>query len=107
METKIVYNASYGGFGLSKQAISVLKERSPEFDEFKPERHNPILVEVVEELKSEVNDTFSDLKITQIKGNKYQIENYDGKEYVLTPQAMEWHIIDTPEYRKKFPEDYL
>lgn len=57
------------------------------------ERHNPDLVAVVESLGKEVNGTFSDLVIEEIEGDMYNIEEYDGKETVVTPDDIGWTVI--------------
>ena len=57
------------------------------------ERHDPDLVAVVEALGKEVNGTFSDLAIEEIEGDMYNIEEYDGKETVVTPDDTCWTVI--------------
>ena len=57
------------------------------------ERHDPDLVAVVEALGKEVNDTFSDLAIEEIDGDMYNIDEYDGKETVITPDDIGWTVI--------------
>ena len=82
---KVVYNSSFGGYGLSEEAIKLYNEKSGrnvEYD-FDIERHDPILVAVVEELGDEVNDVFSELTIIDIpEGYDYTIDDYDGFETV-------------------------
>lgn len=47
------------------------------------DRANPLLVQVVEELKEEANGRFAKLKIVEIPdGIDWVIEEYDGSEYV-------------------------
>ncbi len=57
------------------------------------ERHDPDLVAVVEALGKEVNDTFSSLAIEEIARDMYNIEEYDGKETVVTPDDIGWTVI--------------
>ena len=57
------------------------------------ERHDPDLVAVVEALGKEVNGTFSRLAIEEIDGDMYNIEEYDGKETVVTPDNIGWTVI--------------
>ena len=53
-------------------------------------REDPILVEVVEELRSKANGRFADLKVVDIPDNMdYVIDNYDGIE-TLHPKVQEW-----------------
>ena len=56
------------------------------------ERHDPILVRVVEELGSEkASGMCSELAIADIGDSLYRIEEYDGYETVITPETpFEW-----------------
>lgn len=58
------------------------------------ERHDPDLVAVVEALGKEVNGTFSELAIAEIDEDKYFIDEYDGRETVVTPDDLCWTVID-------------
>ena len=89
---KVVYNACYGGFGLSKEAEDWLKEKGFDFD--KLSRHDPLLVECVETLGDKANDVFSDLQIAEISSRIYRIDEYDGWERVMTPDDDEWTVIE-------------
>lgn len=122
MKHKVVYNDCYGGFALSDKAINWLSEhgsdRTKKFIAQKRieanektindstkifyvmdairnflDRHDPDLVAVVEALGKEVNGTFSDLAIEEIDGDMYNIEEYDGKETVVTPDDTYWTVI--------------
>ena len=122
MKHKIVYNDCYGGYALSNKAIDWLaehgSERTKQFIAKKRleanektkcdsskifyvmdalryflKRHDPDLVAVVEALGKEVNGTFSDLAIEEIDGDMYDIEEYDGKETVVTPDDIGWTVI--------------
>ena len=57
-------------------------------------RHDPDLVAVVEALGKEVNGTFSELDIEEIDEDKYFIEEYDGRETVVTPYDICWEVIE-------------
>ena len=48
------------------------------------ERHDPDLVAVVEVLGKEASGSFSDLVIEEIDGDEYYIDEYDGKETIVT-----------------------
>lgn len=122
MKHKIVYNNCYGGYTLSDKAIEWLSEHGSDktkrfiaqkrleanektkYDSSKIfyvmdalryflKRHDPDLVAVVEALGKEVNGTFSDLVIEEIEGDMYNIEEYDGKETVVTPDDIGWTVI--------------
>jgi hypothetical protein len=139
--TKVVYNAKYGGFNLSREACErywelqgkkVWIEEDKQFkslDTFtvwlvppeerltKPEpwhsapteeriaynkkyseqtwydhkvsRHNPILVQVVEELGDKANGSYAKLAIAEVSG-PYRIDEYDGFESVVEPDGYDW-----------------
>lgn len=47
------------------------------------ERHDPLLVKVVEKLGEKANSRFSELKIVEVPdGVDYEIEEYDGMEWI-------------------------
>lgn len=138
--TKVVYNACYGGFGLSKEACQrywdikgqqVWIEQNPKFislDMFNvwlvpPEerleerewssmtmderiaynkayskqtwyyndvsRHDPVLVQVVEELGDKANGMCAELAIAEVY-DSYRIDEYDGFESVETADSYDW-----------------
>lgn len=100
---KIVYNSCYGGFGLSDAALARYSELSGidrdsvdmlHCDDWSC-RHDPLLVQVVEELGKAANDTYSDLRIVEVpSGTKYRIDEYDGNETVMTPDNYVWEIAE-------------
>jgi len=141
--TKVVYNACYGGFGLSKEACQrywdikgqqVWIEQNPEFisldmfevwlvspedriekkgtDDFyamtmdervaynqayskqtwyhnNVDRHDPVLVQVVEELGDKANGMCAELAIGEVY-DSYRIDEYDGYESVETADSYDW-----------------
>ena len=143
--TKVVYNAKYGGFSLSKKAVQRYWEIKgqqvwieddkecpslglwsvwlvPPEERLKPknteefyamsfservaynqacsaqtwyysnvDRHDPILVQVVEELGDKANGEYAKLRIAQVSG-PYRIDEYDGFESVETPEGYDWII---------------
>lgn len=92
--TKVVYNACYGGFGLSDQAKELYYELSGEsFSESSKERHCPFLVQVVETLGSAANGFCARLEICEINVEKYMIDEYDGSESVITESDMTWVFV--------------
>lgn len=48
-------------------------------------RHNPLLVQVVEELGDEASGSCAKLRITNIYADQYRIEEYDGRETIEEP----------------------
>jgi hypothetical protein len=119
--TKIVYNACFGGFGLSHKAImrygelanlnllyvpgehSVAWDNRYYKDGIQDDEHyfsdrdisrtDPFLAQVVEELGNEANDSYSELAIRELEpGTKYRIDEYDGSERVITVDEYHWEI---------------
>ena len=104
---KVVYNACYGGFSLSKEAAKWLIEHgSDKINEdinsitfnmfnYEGERHDKLLIECVENLGSELaSGNCANLQIAIINGNKYRIDEYDGSETVIEPNDEKWITID-------------
>lgn len=60
-------------------------------------RHDPILVDIVEELKDEANGECSNLVVEEISTPMYRIEDYDGMESIHTPEDNDWIVIETKE----------
>lgn len=84
---KIVINDCYGGFGLSGEALASYNRRTGKalsYDESRGiGRGDPALVEVVEEMAQKANGEEANLLIVEIPdGVEWQIEDYDGKEWV-------------------------
>lgn len=120
---KIVYNNCYGGFNLSDKAmqryceikgIKVYPENwagltlywlsEPTGDKVKDDwretfdsrdipRHDPVLVQIVEELGKEANGQCAELRIFETESNQYMIEEYDGNETVVVSYDDSWIYI--------------
>lgn len=60
-------------------------------------RHDPILVDIVEELGEKANGECSKLDVVEIATPMYRIEGYDGMESIHTPEDNDWIIIETKE----------
>lgn len=89
---KVVYNACFGGFSLSKKAIDWLAERGVEYVQYQTplERHHPLLVQCVEELgaghRTGASGNCASLRICEVPdGAPYEIDEYDGYERVVAP----------------------
>ena len=77
---KIVINRCYGGFGLSEKAMKFLGVGS-EWPDIA--RDDPKLIECVEKLGEEANDTYAELKVVEIPDDvNWEIGEYDGLEWV-------------------------
>lgn len=79
------YPEGKGWFDMSheeKEACNAL-HKSITLPEFRDDRSNPLLIQVIEELGDNANSRFSELKIVEIPdGTEYEIEEYDGNEWV-------------------------
>ena len=53
-------------------------------------RHDPVLVQVVEELGEKANGRCADLKVIEVLSDRYYIDEYDGMEWVETPESIRW-----------------
>ena len=113
---KIVYNGTFGGFGLSDKAIkryaelkglSLHKKEEDEdysfwyysdneddyFEVGKISRTDPCLVQVVEELGCDADTNYSWLCIREVPdGSRYYIDEYDGNETVILESEHRWEI---------------
>ena len=68
---------------LNNKEISERIERLlPHFSYYNLKRHDPLIIQVVEELGDEANGEFAKLKIVDTCDEKYRIKDYDGKESV-------------------------
>ena len=95
---KVVINNCYGGFGLSVTAEKRYEELSgkafPDMS-WDVSRHDPALVQVVEELGEEANGDCACLSVEEIPGNRYYITEYDGIEEIHCPEAeFSWIVIE-------------
>lgn len=98
---QVVINTSYGGFGLSDEAIelygkynnlNLIKQGKSYYidDDYRNnfnhryiKRDDPILIRVVNELGDKANGKYSKLKIVEIPSDvQYTIEEYDGDEWI-------------------------
>lgn len=111
---KVIFNSSYGGFSLSKEAAEWLVEHGsnkiriysvPElndtFIEWNGTKHDPLLVQCVKELKDKASGRYARLEIATIKGDKYMIYEYDGLEEIIDPETCKWIVIDSSEDKEK------
>lgn len=101
MAYKIVYNNCYGGFGLSDEAellyfklAGIDASTLPEWEVYDlirgVSRHDPHLITVVETLGVAANGVCARLRIEEISGPIYKIEEYDGNETVIPDWSEEW-----------------
>ncbi len=103
---KVAYNACFGGFGLSQEALSRLAQLKREagvqlvdeddywfFRENMKQRSDPHLIQVIEELGKRASDSLADLQICDVPaGARWRIDEYDGNETVRTVDDYKWEI---------------
>ena len=100
---KVVYNNCYGGFSLSQSVLTkmfylgsqyVTKDSSGKYVyDWDIPRHDRVLVTCVEIMSPDENGDFSELKVKELKGDKYIIHEYDGLENVLEPEDIQWNTV--------------
>ena len=109
---KGVYNACFGGFNISLKAMKWLAENWR--DEIKAiaekelkespneefgflcediQRHDPDLVRCVETLGDAADGHCANLLVRELKGNRYRIDEYDGREIVYEPDDEDYITI--------------
>lgn len=100
---KIVIIRDGTRFSLSKEAIKWFKDhdRRVKYDgtykkcgkETHMERHDPLLIQCIEELGEKANTRYSKFEVIEIEGNKYFLIMIDwGGEICFTPD-MDWRVI--------------
>lgn len=115
---EVVIHLDYGGFGLSKEAVTRIVELIDNKDlDIDPEcessrmtlareipRHHPALVRVVKDLGGKAHDDADRARHTLIKDpvyplwpfqvvsvhDEYRVHEYDGSESVTEPHKMSW-----------------
>lgn len=97
---KVVINTMFGTFGLSEEALGMLKHRTGEsvcsYDYYdKEKRTDKNLVEVVEALGNKACSRGADLVVVNIpnKSTDWDLEEYDGMESVI-------YVVDGKIHRK-------
>ncbi len=89
---KVVLTGSYGVFTLCDKILKQLEID----DEDDVSRHDHRLVKVVEKLQSDKAHkckSCDNLVVIDIDGGKYRIIEYDGMEFIETPDSIKWITI--------------
>lgn len=106
---KIVINCCFGGFSVSEQGAKWLLANgaSPEKVTITInhhgwvtvtcdlERHDPLLVRMVEELGEQANGTNAQLSVHTLETPLYRVYEYDGAESVEEPRHIVWDDAST------------
>jgi hypothetical protein len=108
MGYKVVINKCYGGFGVSEKGVAWLLANgaSPEkvrvqdsgltdskwvYTVCTLERHDPLLVKMVETLGSEAaSGDHAALEVRELEQPLYRIDEYDGNENIEEPKHVRW-----------------
>ena len=92
---KIAYNTNDGGFGLSRAAILWLGRHGiynkyPDIEDLDNlPRHEPLLIQCIEELGEDADACYALLAIAEIESDAYYIAvDSEGYETVITPKDM-------------------
>lgn len=102
MSVSVVFNNTYGGFSLSRAAVTLLRQRGKNIDDngrFDHDineeiaRHDPDLIFVVETLGWEASGDHAQLTIFTLSGRRYVIHEYDGLEWVVEPHDIHWIVV--------------
>jgi hypothetical protein len=101
-KVKVVFSGCFGGFQLSNAGLLRAREISgnPTWGDNDGwlrdvERHDPVLVRVVEELGSDASGDYASLAIAEIPaGSRYRIDEYDGNESVMTVDDYDWKFAE-------------
>jgi hypothetical protein len=84
---KVVINTRFGGFSLSDEALKWMSDNGGcDYDI----RHHPLLVKCVETLGKRAWGRSAELQVVEISQPLYRVGEYDGQEWVETPDSMRW-----------------
>lgn len=101
--TKVVLNACFGGFEISREAAAYMARQGHQgaasllddnddhwYGFLDTPRHDPILVKAVEALGKAAGGDCSRLEVVEIEGSQYRISEYEGNESIETPSTINW-----------------
>lgn len=81
--SRVVINACYGGFGMSEEAVQLYEQLSGSSCPRYPQRADPVLIQVVEELGERASDQYSKLEIVNVPDHvEWTLGECDGKEWI-------------------------
>ena len=84
-QVKVVANGSYGGYGFNDLGYEIFNKLGIS-EPLHLERHDPMLIMVVEKIGNLISGSGCDFYIETIKGNEYRISEYDGSETIIVPK---------------------
>lgn len=93
MSVRVVINPTYGLFILSDEAIRLLRQMGYYGYPHSIPRHDWRLIRVVEQLGTAAHNQGDELEIVGISGCMYRVCEYDGMEWVETPESIKWIYV--------------
>ena len=103
MGFKVVFNGCFGGYGVSERGARWLLDNGANpgnvrltqrgedvYVTCNIERHDPLLVRMVEVLGEKANGDSARLVVREISQPLYRIEEYDGAERIEEPDDLSW-----------------
>ena len=103
MSFKVVFNGCFGGYGVSELGARWLLDNGANpgnvrltqsgedvYVTCNIERHDPLLVRMVEVLGWKANGDSARLVVREISQPLYRIEEYDGAERIEEPDDISW-----------------
>ena len=94
--TRIVYNACYGGFGLSEEAMTLIRlwHNDQSLEERDLKRTDAFMLTAIDTIGlARASGDYASLKIRELpEGTKWRIDEYDGFEEVKTIDEYEWEV---------------
>ena len=110
MGFKVVFNGCFGGYGVSELGARWLLDNGANpgnvrltqrgedvYVTCNIERHDPLLVRMVETLGADANGSSARLAVRELEQPLYRIDEYDGSESVEEPGDIEWTNASTLE----------
>jgi hypothetical protein len=91
--TGILSESDFYKASLNDRQISSQRYNSLVINPTEISRTDPIFAQVVEELGNAASGPYAELKIQELtEGTKYRIDEYDGRESVVTRDEEEWSV---------------
>lgn len=89
-----IFNKDFGStFKANDIDYNVFNDHFISMHDFK--RIDPVLIQVVEELGDKANGEYAELRVVEFSGNKYRICEYDGMEWLETPDTIRWEEVNS------------
>ena len=110
---RVLINSCWGGFNISEAGALRLRELGMaveiDYDEWvydkvthreayvhlpnDVKRHDARLLQCFDELGQAMAGSSCELKAVEVTGDRYRVCDYDGREWVETPDSIEWVLV--------------